>query len=52
MLNVNGLVACYQCIFALAQLALNAMKTVWRHLSEFSKQIVLNTFEHEFHIMA
>lgn len=38
--------------FALAQLALNAMKTVWRHLSEFSKQIVLNTFEHEFHIMA
>lgn len=38
--------------FALAQLALNVMKTVWRYLSEFSKQIVLNSFEHEFHIMA
>lgn len=28
------------------------MKTVWRYLSEFNRQTVLNTFEHEFHVMA
>lgn len=55
LLDVNGLIV--NCrpwlkLFALTQLSLNVMKTVCMYLSEFSKQIVLNSFEHRFHIMA